>query len=491
MNILFIYSFNNIQSPIKPLQTPEQIHFGISYLSAFLKKHRHNTKLIILSRMSGKKNKQFIDKAIGEFAPKLVCFTTVATEYPFVADIAKYIKSQYKDIYLAIGGAHASLNPETVLLDDFDALCIGEGEYAMLELVSQLEKGELPSGIPNLWFKRCSHIEKNATRPFLQDVDSLPFLDREMWQEWIDAEPGARPSILLSRGCPFQCTYCCNHAFRKLAQGTYVRFRSPDNIIGEIKEIVARFPTTKAIALEAETVGINQEWAIELCAKLQDFNSSRKQPLSFEANLRITPNMKLERMFDAFKKSNIQSISIGLESGSERVRYKILKRNYLNKHIIDAVALAKKYGLGVNLFNLIGLPGETLDDFKETVRMNRICLPDQCYTSIFFPYPGTDLHFLCKEMGLLDNPLDVRLERTKAILDLPEFSRKQIQKSYVWFDYYVYKGHKPLYRLLAKVFSSRIKANYYLTYFYRMFTRLSFLKKIKNILIAKSILKKY
>ncbi|MCJ7653279.1 MAG: hypothetical protein MUO75_06225, partial [Actinobacteria bacterium] len=121
---------------------------------------------------------------------------------------------------------HASLNPDDCLKSSFDAVCIGEGEYPTLELVEHLERGLSPTGIPNLYLKRGENIERNPTRPFLRDLEGLPFPDRDMWVPWV-ANPLSRPSVLVGRGCPFQCTYCCNHALGRLAEGRYVRLRSP------------------------------------------------------------------------------------------------------------------------------------------------------------------------------------------------------------------------------------------------------------------------
>lgn len=478
MNILFIYSVDEIHSFAKPLSGPALIQFGISYISSFLKKHLHHTRLIVLGRILGKKNYDIIDRYLKKFYPKLICFTAVNSEYRFISGIAKYIKNHYPDIYLLIGGPHVSLNPEGVLSGEFDALCIGEGENPTLELVEQLEKGISPSGIPNLWIKKGSVIEKNSPRPFLQNLDSLPLPDRGMWQEWIPEGAGLWYPVLLGRGCPFECTHCCNHALRKITSGTYVRFRSPDNIIEEIKEIITKYPITEEIYLEVETIGINKEWDMGLCRKLQHLNTTLSRPLSFGANLRITPHADLDELFAEFKKSNFNFINIGLESGSERVRREILKRDYSNQDIINAVRLARKYGLRVHFYNMIGIPGETLADFKETVRINRICQPDLHYTYIFHPYPGTVLYSLCEQQGLFKKDLDTEMERCKANLGLPGFTKRQIQKSYSWFDYYLYKGYKPRYKLLAKVLALRIRKNY----FYRRIKYNWFLIRLRQIL---------
>lgn len=482
MNVLFIYSLDDILSPAKPLQNPGQMQFGISYISSFLKAHGHDTKLIVLSRMLGKKNTRMVDEYIRRASPKLICFTAVSTEYRFIANIAKYIKSRYPEIFLIIGGPHASLNAEETVREEFDAICIGEGEYSVLELVSQLEKNIYPSGIHNLWIKQGPEIGKNPSRPFLEDLDSLPFPDREMWEEWTEEGAGPEYPVLLGRGCPFQCTYCCNHALRKLAEGPYVRFRSTDNIVKEIEGIAGRHSTKINIYLEVETIGADKEWAMDLCSKLERINAARNQPILYRTNLRLAPNLDLDPLFAAFKRSNFWCINIGVESGSERVRRHILKRNYSNQEIVDAVGLARKHGLKIYFYNMIGIPGETEEDFKETIKINRICLPDKIFNHIFFPYPGTELYNLCKTEGLLPKVINTELERCQAVLDLPGFTKKRIQKNFVWFDYNVYKGHRPLSKILNKVLVSKFRSNSHLHYLYRRLTYFRFFKWLKKIL---------
>ncbi len=203
MNVLFVYSLQSIESPEKPLSQPEEINFGLSYISAVLKQAGHQTRLVVLSRMLGEKNRERLDWIINQFKPQLICLSAVSTEYPFIATQAAYLKKCYPHIFLVTGGPHVSLNPSNILDEAFDALCIGEGEYPTLELVGQLEQGLAPTGIANLWIKKADGIEKNSPRPFIDDLDSLPFPDRAMWSQWIDEGVESRYSVLLARGCPF------------------------------------------------------------------------------------------------------------------------------------------------------------------------------------------------------------------------------------------------------------------------------------------------
>ena len=475
MDVLFVYSKKDSPFARRPLSNQQDNQLGISYISSYLQRHGHRTRLVALNRL----NRNLVHRFVRAFRPRLICFTAVATEYPFIANMARQIKKRSPATFLLGGGVHVSLNPKSCLSDSFDALCIGEGEEPVLELVEQLQKGRTPSGIRNLWIKHGRETEENPPRPFMQDLDSLPFPDREMWQEWI-RYPATCPSVLLGRGCPFDCTYCCNHALKKTASGRYVRFRSPENIVQEVAEVVRRFPLVNEVYLEVESIGVKMDWAVSVCAHLEHFNRRRREPVSFGANLRVTPNAKFEELFAAMEKANFSFLNIGVESGSERVRREILNRRYSNDDVIETVRLARKHDMKLGFYNMIGLPGETLDDFQQTVRINRLCQPDWHSAYIFFPYPGTALHSVCREKGLLKHPIDTRNERYKPVLDLPGFSRSQIQKANTWFSYYVNKGYLPLHKILYRVFVAKMLSSYHLARLYSL-TDFGILKWLRGI----------
>ena len=457
MNVLFIHSEEDPYSPEKPLEVQERVQFGISYISALLKREGHRTRLAVLCRETA----DAVEEHIRAFEPGMICFTAVYTEYLFLSRVADAVRRRHPDIFLLLGGPHASLKPEACLSQSaFDAVCVGEGEYPTLEAAEQLEAGRYPSGIPNLYIKLPGGgMERNAPRPFIEDLDALPFPDREIWTEWV-ANPSSRPSVLVGRGCPFLCTYCCNHALMKTSPGKYVRVRSPRNIAAELAAMKEKDPFFSEAYLEVETLGVKQEWALELCAELRRLNSSLEIPITFGSNLRVTPGADYEDLFAAFAASNFRFINIGLESGSERVRREVLKRRYSNEDIVRTVETARRHGLQVGIYNLIGLPGETPRDFRETVRVNRACQPDWFLLSVFFPYPGTELYDRCRKQGLLERDPDPKLERRRPVLDLPGFSKRQVGWRRDWFPFLVYRGHRPLSECvwlvtMAKIYSDR------------------------------------
>ena len=154
MKVLFVNSIEDAQSLNKPMTSLEDIQMGISYISAVLKAEGHTTAALVLSPSRGKSSFKLVDQIVGEFDPRVIAFTTVYSQYRFIADIARHIRLRWPGRFHVIGGPHASLNPDRIAMDLFDAVCVGEGEMPMLEAVQQLEQGVAPSGIKNLSIRR-------------------------------------------------------------------------------------------------------------------------------------------------------------------------------------------------------------------------------------------------------------------------------------------------------------------------------------------------
>jgi tRNA A37 methylthiotransferase MiaB len=261
--------------------------------------------------------------------------------------------------------------------------------------------------------------------------------------------------VMPSRGCPYVCTYCCNHALRKIAGGKYVRLRLPDDVVNEIRFLKQRFPATAEIYLQSETIAINVNWLDELTQKIQAFNSTLDRAIAFTCNFRVARAFLTDQVFAALQRANVRALEIGLESGSERLRCGVLRRHYSNGDFFRAAELARAHGMRVNVYNMIGLPGETPQDYWETVQVNRRVSPDQVMTSIFHPYPGTDLHATCRSRGLLEQSDSLTSERYRALIDYPEFPRRQVQRAFDWFDYHVYRGRRPLHYRLRRTLRNK------------------------------------
>lgn len=446
MKIMFVYSADDIDSSSHSLKSRSKIQLGISYISSLLKANGLETRLLLLGSGKWDKQRELIKLHVKNFEPAVLCFTAVFSQYAFIEKAASFVKKNWPEKFCVIGGVHATLNPDIVIKGPFDALCVGEGEFPILELCKKLDAEQTPRGIPNMLFKLPGgEINRTEPRNFLEDLEILPFPDRDMWEPWIKNDPNDELTLLVGRGCLYGCTYCSNHAIRRVAKGKYVRMRSPENIISEIESIHTAYSQRK-IYLEVEAIALDKKWVFDLCGKLAAFNDSIGNSISYGCNFRVSRQTLDEDLFAAFEMANVRKINIGLESGSERLRRDVLKRNYSNDDFLKTVAFARKYGMSVNVYNLIGIPGESLEDHMETVRMNHICQPDNLCTSIFFPYPGTELYKVCIDQGLISESIHTTKERRTAVLDLPGFSSAQIQRSYRLFSRRVYKGRYPFWK---------------------------------------------
>jgi radical SAM superfamily enzyme YgiQ (UPF0313 family) len=219
----------------------------------------------------------------------------------------------------------------------------------------------------------------------------------------------------------------------ELADGQYVRYRSPEDMISEIDTLTRQYPRMKHIYLEIETVGADIAKGIDLFEKLADYNNGREKKLSFRINLALHSNFvrneeKSRKFLELCQKANVNSLNVGLESGSERVRRQILKRpRYTNKELISFCKTAREFGVATSLLVLMGVPGETFNDYLETVGVVRDLQPEDVQLSIFYPYLGTDLYNIAVEQGVIpEGGTEPSNERHRATLELPDFPKWRI-----------------------------------------------------------------
>ena len=410
MNILFVYPDINVKGGAL------SYHFGIGSLSAVLKQAGYNTGLIYL--YGNYDIKPLIEK-IGQFKPDILAFTTVSFQFKYIKRMLSAIKDY--GIFTICGGPHVSLAPwELEKTEGLDAICIGEGEHPLLELVKNLEGKKDITAIDNLWVKKDGKIYSNPTRSMINDLDSLPFGDRELfnYQEIVNSDYD-RAVFMCSRGCPYSCSYCCNSGLRKLQDGRYVRFRSIESIMSEIKEVISKY-RVKSIYLNDDVFTQNESYVSGFCKK---YRTEIGYP--FEINTRV--EYLTEEMIGSLKNAGCYRVAMGIEHGDEKFRKEILNRRMSNKKIEEVFDLTKKAEIKTKSFNIVGFPFETYDIHLETVNLNRKVQPNSLVIYIFEPYPGTPLYDMCVENNFIEQEDEDRefISRTDTTLNMPQFTENR------------------------------------------------------------------
>ncbi len=368
-------------------------YLGPMYISAVLKKHGHQCRLLILSE-----HKDYIKK-IAEYDPDLIAFSTMTGPHKWILGVAREIK-QHVDRPVILGGAHPTFFPEIIHEPPVDMICIGEGEYSMLELADKLDRGEDIETIPNLWIKRDGRIVKNELRPLIEDLDALPFPDRTLYDDCKILRSVPAMKFLTGRGCPYRCAFCFNHKFNELYRGLgkVVRKRSAESLIEEIKTTARRY-RLKLIRFPEDTFSGNRRWLLDF---LPRYREEVQLPFTGLAH----SNELNDAAVKALKDAGCMNIFFGVESGNEALRNQLLQKNLTDDQIIEAARLLKKHKLEFGTYNMFGLPHETLDQAFETIRLNQRIRPDYTINNIFQPYPKTEISDYAVEHGMLDPDID-------------------------------------------------------------------------------------
>lgn len=371
---------------------------GIMHISSMLKKAGHQTDVVIY-------DKDKISRKLSSFKPDMAGFQCTTGMQNWVCRTAEFVKNESEDkIRVIVGGAHPTYFPEIINDKSIDIICRGEGEYPMLELADAIDRQEDFSGIKNLWVKKDGMIYKNEVRPLVQDLDALPFADRELYEGYPFIYRAPYRHIISSRGCAYDCTFCYNHVFRELHKGSgkYVRRRSMDNIITELKEEMAKGNLKTVLFLDDNFNLVGRDWFFSFLDRYK-----REIGLPFFCQLRA--DSIDDEMAARLKRSGCFWIEMGLEAGNEKYRNAVLKKNLKDKDILNAGRLLKKYRIGFNTTNMIGLPNETLEHAVEGIMLNARIKPQVAWYSLFQPYPKTELGEYCLREGLVD-----RLDRDMA-----------------------------------------------------------------------------
>jgi anaerobic magnesium-protoporphyrin IX monomethyl ester cyclase len=365
---------------------------GVGILSAVLKQNNHTVTATHITSIEN--IEETIKKDLSSNNPDIVAISVVTNQAKFVPIITKTIKENSNAIIIA-GGIHATIAPKDLKEKGVDYIFQGEAENSIIEFVSALQNNKPVDKIKGIW--------PNPLAP-LPDLSKIPQEDKEIlgFGEMIKKKNMWAGEIIATRGCPYECSYCCNSTlnemYRKnlgISTKDILRRRPVLHVIEEIKNMQENYPGIKMFILGDDTFTLNKEYCLEF---LDEYKKNIHIPFVCNVNLLSFD----DDIAKALKDAGCFEIKIGIESGSERLRKEILKRYITNEHILKQTKIAHNHGLSISTFNMIGLPTETIDDLKQTLELNSKILPDRMKIMIFYPYPLTPACDICVNNNLIN-----------------------------------------------------------------------------------------
>lgn len=370
----------------------KEIPLNIAYLNACLEKKGFSTSIIDLQLHDNPVS--FFKKELKRLNPEIVGFGAFTIDITNASLLARIVKEYNPGISTIIGGLHASALPVRTLEEFkfFDYLVYGESFVTITELAEAIKSLRKPQRtedklkrIDGIVYRSKKCIKKNRPRGLIGNLDSIPFPSREKLENE-KYRPHTQkykrlPStgLISSIGCPFQCAYCSvNIVHHK------VRFRSPENVLAEMELCIDKFGISDFRFFD-DCMTLNHDHIVKLCRliiqkKLDIFWNcqSRVDAVDFE-------------LLKLMKKARCHQITYGVETGSEK-SLKVLNKGTTLQQAREAIKATKKAGLESGASFIIGVPGETIDDIKQTINFAKELSPDIATFYILKAYPGSELY---------------------------------------------------------------------------------------------------
>lgn len=375
------------------------IQYGISHLASIVRSEGHTPSVIFSAQIFNDRfNLQFpsiakyfddtlvvIDDII-ELNPEVIAFSALTSTYQWGLNVINEVKKINPKIKVIFGGVHPSAVPELVLSQpNIDYVVIGEGDIALPNILKAIESNDYESPIVNTIYKqKDGRIVRGKNNGFIQDLDNLPFPDNSIWDDYIIM--GDIYITMATRGCPYRCSFCFNNFFAKLPEespGKYVRLRSVDHLITELKYAKKRY-NIKYIDFEDDVFGTQKKWLTEFCKKY-------KKEINLPFIILTHPKFMDDETGRLLSEAGCKWVQMGIQSMDEDFKKNTLDRYEKSEDIKAALCVMHKYNIKVKIDHMFGLPNEPINaqsvayELYSNYHINRI----QTFWTCFLP--GTQL----------------------------------------------------------------------------------------------------
>lgn len=400
---------------VAPFEPP----LGLASLVSVLRKKEFKVELLDLQAV--KMETEEIERYLLVRKPAYVGLSAMTTTYPSAVKMARMVKKTLPSCRIVIGGVHPTVMPKEVLEEGcFDSLIRGEGEESLPVLL----RGDSQQEIPGVGFKNNANHHIPDIAPLIKDVDSIPMPDYNSfpveeyakYNQWLRSLKSI--SMLISRGCPFDCSFCAVNQ----TMGRGYRIRNPRLVVSEMKKLKENYGL-EGIWFKDSIFNLNGKWVDTFCEEIIKTGLDMKWQINTHVDL-VDEN-QVARMAEA----GLIQIDLGIESGSPSTLKKLKKEIGVDR-IKSAVKTVKRYAKVAGFF-MIGVPGETEEDIEKTFNLARELKLDKTSWSIFTPLPGSNLHDELKKAGSLPERMEGRyLHFTDSPISFSKVPHEKLMKRF-------------------------------------------------------------
>ncbi len=383
---------------------------AISLLSGILKRAGHEVSLAFnpslfhdRSNLEFKNLGKIFDKTcdvydtIRKEQPDVLLFSSLTATYQWMLEVARNAKRMNPGVKTVFGGVHVSAVPDRAIAkDEIDFVVVGEGEIALPQILNLIENDLYGQPVINTRYKnRNGEVIRGYQAGFNQDLDALPPYDKTIWEPHIRIQD--KYMTMVSRGCPYRCSFCFNNFFAELPEvkekGRYVRFRSVEHMIGELKTARKRY-NPKFIDFQDDVFSANKKW-------LMSFLEAYKREINIPFQCLTHPNYLDEETGKAMAEAGCAWIQMGVQSMDEEFKHKSLQRFERSENIVEACRVMKKFGIKAKLDHMFALPNEPMEAQEKALQLYKQYVPDRIQTFYTCFLPGTDMMKEALEQGLV------------------------------------------------------------------------------------------
>ena len=382
----------------------------LATLLTLLKNREHDLSLLGLARF----DVVAVKAALARTLPQLIYADVSSVCVTAARRTVQYIQ-EHEFLPIVVGGEHATVDPTDALsLPGVHAAAIGEPDASLVTYFERMKDPAISQIVQGVWLRDEQGLARPELPSLVEDLDSLPFAERELFGYGEYVAGTGEVEIAVGRGCPQTCAYCVNPTIAEMyaERGTWVRRRSPENVIEEIELLREKYPDVRIIRFLDHTFALDSDWLGEFLRLYPT-----RCGLPFRCHLRA--NATSESLVRQLAQAHCKLADVEVISGSDFIRNEIFTMDLDELQIRDTFGWLREAGIKTRAIVYLGSPYDSEASLEDTRALLHRIRPDTLSARAYYPWPGTAATETCRENGWLHSRGEDQYHQDKCGIDMP------------------------------------------------------------------------